>query len=74
MVTAIYSAFFVAVALTVTMWAVPKLGRIILALVICMLPYGLVRGYQMVGNVRRMVQEEQAREREARADEEMLNM
>lgn len=71
MLTAIYTAFFAAVALSITVWIVPKLGRLALALVICLLPYGLVRGYQIVGNVRRMMREEQAREHEARIDREL---
>ena len=74
MLTAIYTAFFAAVALSVTVWIMPKLGRLVPALIICLLPYGLVRGYQMAGNVRRMMREEQAREREARVDREMIDM
>lgn len=74
MLTGIYTAFFLALCLSVTVWALPKLGRLVLALIILSLPYGLVRSYQVAGKIKRMVREEQAREREARVDDEMIDM
>ncbi len=74
MLTSIYAAFFIGLVLTVTLWLLPKLARIILALVICLLPYGLVRGYQMIGNVRRALEDERRREHEAKVDRDMIDM
>ena len=59
-----------AFALSVTMWLLPKVARVLLALVIACLPYGMVRSVQIAVNVKHAYRKEL--DRQAQREQEDL--